>query len=63
MLGEFTTYEYYCTDIEYKDPPQKSSAQKLQDAILGFFENYRTNEAKEKYSAFDTLLSKKNSLS
>ena len=54
MLGKFTTHEYHCTDIEYKDSPQKDSAQKLQDAILGFFEHYRTDEAKEKYSALDT---------
>ena len=48
MLGKFTTHEYHCTDIEYKDSPQKSSAQKLQDAIFGFFQHYRTDEAKKK---------------
>ena len=49
MLGKFSTHEYICTNKKYCCNSKKPAAQKLQDAILGFFTHYRSIVAQEKY--------------
>ena len=54
MLGKFRTHEFRCTDKRYDGTQMKSGGQQLQEAILGFFEHYRTENAKEKYEFLKT---------
>ena len=53
MLGKFTTHEYYCTNKSYPDTDESRGAQKLQNAILIFFEHYRSDEARNKYKVLE----------
>ena len=53
MLGKFTTHEYHCTNISYSDSEESRGAQKLQNAILGFFRHYRSVESRNKYEVLE----------
>ena len=53
LLGKFATHEFWCTDKCYAEVGRKTSAQQLRNAIMGFFDHYRSAETREKYKALN----------